>query len=94
MHEILAGSNQDVFEIDGASHTGIENIRELRERAAYAPTQAKVKVYIIDEVHRLSAQAFDGLLKTLEEPPPRVLFVFASTEPHKVPMTILALPTI
>jgi DNA polymerase-3 subunit gamma/tau len=87
---IAEGRTSDIVEIDGASNTGIDDIRVLRERAAYAPTEAKFKIYIIDEVHRLSPQAFDGLLKTLEEPPAHVLFVFASTEPHKVPLTILS----
>lgn len=87
---IGAGKSPDILEIDGASNTGIEDIRALRDRAAYTPTEARFKVYIIDEVHRLSASAFDGLLKTLEEPPPHVLFIFASTEPHKVPATILS----
>jgi DNA polymerase-3 subunit gamma/tau len=78
----------DVIEIDAASHTGVENVRELRERVAYAAGEGRYKVYIVDEVHRLSPQAFDAFLKTLEEPPAHVIFVFASTEPHKVPATI------
>ena len=88
--EIATGRSPDIIEIDGASNTGIDDIRALRERAAYAPAEGRFKVYIIDEVHRLSPNAFDGLLKTLEEPPPHVLFIFASTEPHKLPMTILS----
>ncbi|HEV3312862.1 MAG TPA: DNA polymerase III subunit gamma/tau, partial [Chloroflexota bacterium] len=87
---ISEGRCPDIIEIDGASNTGIDDIRVLRERLAYAPAEGTTKVYIIDEVHRLSPQAFDGLLKTLEEPPPHVLFAFASTEPHKVPLTILS----
>jgi len=87
---IQRGASPDVIEIDGASNTGIDDIRALRERAAFAPSEGRFKVYIIDEVHRLSVQAFDGLLKTLEEPPAHVLFVFASTQPEKVPTTILS----
>ena len=87
---IAEGRCPDIIEIDGASNTGIENIRELRDRASFTPVEARFKVYIIDEVHRLSGNAFDGLLKILEEPPRHVLFVFASTEPHKVPGTILS----
>jgi len=84
------GSGTDVQEIDGASNTGIDDIRSLRENAAYAPSRLRYKVYIIDEVHMLSKQAFNGLLKTLEEPPPRVVFVLATTEPNKIPDTILS----
>jgi DNA polymerase-3 subunit gamma/tau len=85
----IAGSRGfDVLEIDGASHRGIDEIRTLRENVRYAPTQGKHKVYIIDEVHMLTTEAFNALLKTLEEPPPQVVFVFATTEPHKVPPTI------
>lgn len=84
------GKSPDVIEIDGASNNSIDDIRVLRERAAFAPSEGRFKVYIIDEVHRLSGNAFDGLLKTLEEPPLHVLFVFASTEPHKLPATILS----
>ncbi len=87
---IRQGSCPDVIEIDGASNTGIDDIRALRERIAFTPTEARFKIYIIDEVHRLSANAFDGLLKTLEEPPAHVVFIFASTEPQKVPLTILS----
>ena len=84
------GSGTDVQEIDGASNTGIDDIRSLRENAAYAPSRLRYKVYIIDEVHMLSKQAFNGLLKTLEEPPPRVVFILATTEPNKIPDTILS----
>jgi DNA polymerase III subunit gamma/tau len=87
---IAEGRSPDVIEIDGASNNSIDDVRVLRERVAYAPNEGRFKVYIIDEVHRLSGQAFDALLKTLEEPPEHVLFVFASTEPHKVPSTILS----
>lgn len=78
----------DVIEIDAASNTSVENVRDLRERVAYAAGEGRYKVYIVDEVHRLSGAAFDAFLKTLEEPPPHVIFVFASTEPQKVPATI------
>ena len=84
------GSGSDVQEIDGASNTGIDDIRRLRENAAYAPARLRYKVYIIDEVHMLSKAAFNGLLKTLEEPPPHVVFVLATTEPNRVPDTILS----
>ncbi len=85
----IAGSRGfDVLEIDGASHRGIDEIRTLRENVRYAPTHGKHKVYIIDEVHMLTTEAFNALLKTLEEPPPNVVFVFATTESHKVPPTI------
>lgn len=84
------GRALDVIEIDAASNTSVENVRDLRERVAYAAGEGRWKVYIIDEVHRLSAAAFDAFLKTLEEPPPHVIFVFASTEPHKVPATIMS----
>ena len=84
------GSGTDVQEIDGASNTGIDDIRSLRENAAYAPSRLRYKVYIIDEVHMLSKQAFNGLLKTLEEPPPQVVFILATTEPNKIPDTILS----
>jgi DNA polymerase-3 subunit gamma/tau len=82
------GRALDVIEIDAASNTSVENVRDLRERVAYAAGEGRYKVYIVDEVHRLSGAAFDAFLKTLEEPPPHVIFVFASTEPHKVPATI------
>ncbi|MBS4027277.1 MAG: DNA polymerase III subunit gamma/tau, partial [Ignavibacteriales bacterium] len=88
--EITEGRSVDVFEIDGASNRGIDEIRDLRETVRYNPTRAKYKVYIIDEVHMLTTQAFNALLKTLEEPPPYLLFIFATTEIHKVPATILS----
>jgi len=88
--EIAEGSAVDVLEIDGASNTGVDNIRELREAVRYTPASLRTKVYIIDEVHMLSKGAFNALLKTLEEPPPHVVFMFATTEPHKVPQTILS----
>ncbi len=84
------GSGSDVQEIDGASNTGIDDIRRLRENAAYAPSRLRYKVYIIDEVHMLSKAAFNGLLKTLEEPPPHVVFILATTEPNRIPDTILS----
>ncbi len=80
----------DVIEIDGASNRGIDNIRELRETVRYRPAKGRYKVYIIDEVHMLTTEAFNALLKTLEEPPPHVIFIFATTEPHKIPATILS----
>jgi DNA polymerase-3 subunit gamma/tau len=86
--EIAEGSSLDVLEIDGASSRGIDEIREIRENVRYAPSSGRAKVYIIDEVHMLTKEAFNALLKTLEEPPPSVYFVFATTEVHKVPMTI------
>ncbi len=86
--EISDGVNLDVLEIDGASNRGIDEIRELRENVRYAPSGGRAKVYIIDEVHMLTKEAFNALLKTLEEPPPGVYFVFATTEAHKVPATI------
>ena len=88
--EIAGTSSMDVIEIDGASNTGVENIRELREHVSYLPARGRYKVYIIDEVHMLSTAAFNALLKTLEEPPPHVIFIFATTEPHKIPETILS----
>ncbi|MEA5115014.1 MAG: DNA polymerase III subunit gamma/tau [Geobacteraceae bacterium] len=88
--EITAGTSVDVFEIDGASNTGVEDIRELRENIRYLPSRCRFKIFIIDEVHMLSTNAFNALLKTLEEPPPHVKFIFATTEPHKVPITILS----
>jgi DNA polymerase III subunit gamma/tau len=84
------GRSLDVIEIDAASNTSVEDVRDLRETVAYASVGGNYKVYIVDEVHRMSAQAFDAFLKTLEEPPPHVIFVFASTEPHKVPETIMS----
>lgn len=88
--EIASGSSLDVMEIDGASHRGIDDIRIISESVGYAPSRGKFKVYIIDEVHMLTREAFNALLKTLEEPPERVKFFFATTEPHKVPETILS----
>jgi len=85
-----SGRDVDLIEIDAASHTSVENIRELRDEVAYAPMRARYKVYLIDEVHMLSKSAFNALLKTLEEPPPHVVFLFATTEPHKVLDTILS----
>ncbi|OGQ04990.1 MAG: DNA polymerase III, subunit gamma and tau, partial [Deltaproteobacteria bacterium RBG_19FT_COMBO_58_16] len=87
---IASGSSVDVFEIDGASNTGVDNVRELRESVRYVPTRGKYKIYIIDEVHMLSTAAFNALLKTLEEPPPHAAFIFATTEVHKIPATILS----
>ena len=87
---IADGSHLDVIEIDGASNNSVDNIRDLRETAQYAPAQGRFKVYIIDEVHQLSSSAFNALLKTLEEPPPHVKFVFATTEPQKVLPTIVS----
>ncbi len=88
--EIMEGRHVDVIEMDAASHTGIDDIREIIEQVRYAPVSARYKVYIIDEVHMLSTQAFNGLLKTLEEPPPHVKFIFATTEIRKVPITVLS----
>ncbi len=87
---ISRGQSLDVLEIDGASNRGIEEIRELRSKIGFAPAEGKFKVYIIDEVHMLTTEAFNALLKTLEEPPTRVLFIFATTALHKVPKTILS----
>jgi DNA polymerase-3 subunit gamma/tau len=88
--EIAEGRSLDVLEIDGASNRGIDEVRNLRENARYTPARGKRKIYIIDEVHMLTEPAFNALLKTLEEPPPHVLFIFATTEVHKVPATILS----
>ncbi len=88
--EITAGRGIDVFEIDGASNTGVDDIRELRENIRYLPSSSRYKLFIIDEVHMLSTSAFNALLKTLEEPPPHAKFIFATTEPHKIPITILS----
>ena len=88
--DIDAGRYVDLLEIDAASHTGIDNIREVLENAQYAPTAGKYKVYIIDEVHMLSKSAFNAMLKTLEEPPEHVKFILATTDPHKVPVTVLS----
>ncbi|MEC9245189.1 MAG: DNA polymerase III subunit gamma/tau [Pseudomonadota bacterium] len=87
---ILEGRHVDVVEMDAASHTGIDDIRDIIDQVRYAPVSARYKVFIIDEVHMLSNQAFNGLLKTLEEPPPHVKFIFATTEIRKVPITILS----
>ncbi len=88
--EITDGTSMDVMEIDGASNRGIEEIRELRENVRYTPAKSRHKVYIIDEVHMLTREAFNALLKTLEEPPDHIIFIFATTEPHKIPATILS----
>ncbi len=88
--EITQGHSLDVLEIDGASNRGIDEVRELRENIKYLPSHGRYKVYIIDEVHMLTKEAFNALLKTLEEPPAHALFVMATTEPHKVPVTILS----
>ncbi|MCB9799964.1 MAG: DNA polymerase III subunit gamma/tau [Candidatus Omnitrophica bacterium] len=88
--EIAEGRSMDVLEIDGASNRGIDEIRTLRETVKFKPAQGRYKIYIIDEVHMLTTEAFNALLKTLEEPPAHVKFIFATTEPHKVPLTILS----
>jgi len=88
--EITDGISMDVIEIDGASNRGIEEIRELRENVRYTPAKSHYKIYIIDEVHMLTKEAFNALLKTLEEPPSHIIFIFATTEPHKIPATILS----
>ena len=87
---IAAGTSMNVIEIDAASNNGVENIRQIREEVTYRPTEGKYKVYIIDEVHMLSMGAFNALLKTLEEPPSYVIFILATTEAHKIPITILS----
>jgi len=87
---IAAGTSMNVIEIDAASNNGVDNIREIRDEVAYSPTEGKYKVYIIDEVHMLSIGAFNALLKTLEEPPSYVIFILATTEAHKIPVTILS----
>ena len=87
---IAAGTSMNVIEIDAASNNGVDNIREIREEVSYRPTEGKYKVYIIDEVHMLSIGAFNALLKTLEEPPEYVIFILATTEAHKIPITILS----
>ena len=86
--EVTAGNAVDVLEIDGASNTGVNDVREIIENVRYQPAKSRFKIYIIDEVHMLSTSAFNALLKTLEEPPPHVKFIFATTDPHKVPHTI------
>src|SRR5499425_2280431 len=88
--EIAEGRSLDVLEIDGASNNGVEQVRELRETVKYAPASSQFKIYIIDEVHMLSTAAFNALLKTLEEPPAHVKFMFATTDPEKVLPTILS----
>src|SRR5437762_2391432 len=88
--EITGGNSLDVIEIDGASNRGIDDVRELRDNVRYAPAKGRYKIYIIDEVHMLTKEAFNALLKTLEEPPPHVKFIFATTEPDKVLPTILS----
>jgi DNA polymerase-3 subunit gamma/tau len=89
-HEIMQGRSLDVIEVDGASNRGIDHIRELRDNVRYAPARGPFKIYIIDEVHMLTQESFNALLKTLEEPPPHVKFIFATTEPQKVLATILS----
>ena len=88
--EITTGNAADVFEIDGASNNSVDQVRDLRENVKYMPAYSPFKIYIIDEVHMLSTPAFNALLKTLEEPPAHILFMFATTEPHKIPVTILS----
>ncbi len=88
--DITSSGAVDVYEIDGASNNGVEQVRELRDNIKYMPAHSRYKIYIIDEVHMLSTAAFNALLKTLEEPPAHVLFIFATTEPHKIPLTILS----
>ena len=88
--EIAGGNSLDVIEIDGASNNSVEDVRELRDNVRYAPAKGRYKIYLIDEVHMLSSAAFNALLKTLEEPPPHVKFIFATTEPQKVLPTILS----
>ena len=88
--EITESSSLDVLEIDGASNRGINEIRELRENIRYLPSKSPYKIYIIDEVHMLTGEAFNALLKTLEEPPAHVIFIFATTESHRIPITILS----
>jgi DNA polymerase-3 subunit gamma/tau len=86
--EITRGSSPDVIEIDGASNTSVNDVREIKDEVLYAPQSSRKKIYIIDEVHMLSNSAFNALLKTIEEPPPYIIFIFATTEVHKVPATI------
>ena len=88
--EIMAGNAIDINEIDGASNRGIQEIRELKENIRFFPTKSRYKIIIIDEVHMLTTEAFNALLKTLEEPPEHVFFMFATTELHKIPITILS----
>lgn len=87
---VTEGTSMDVMEIDAASNRGIDEIRDLREKVKFAPTEGRYRIYIIDEVHMLTTEAFNALLKTLEEPPSHVIFVLATTEPHKIPLTILS----
>src|ERR671937_2755537 len=87
---IMESRHIDVIEMDAASHNGVEDVRQINEAVRYAPVGARYKVYILDEVHMLSTQAFNALLKTLEEPPPHAKFIFATTEIRKVPITILS----
>ena len=87
---ILEGRSVNVAEIDAASNNGVDNIREIRDQVQYSPTEGKYRVYIIDEVHMLSAGAFNALLKTLEEPPAYVIFILATTEANKIPITVLS----
>src|SRR5690625_540410 len=89
-HGILNGSISDVIEMDAASHTSVDDIRNIRDKIKYASSSVPYKVYIIDEVHMISASAFNALLKTLEEPPPHVVFILATTEAHKIPLTIIS----
>ena len=88
--QIAEGASLNVVEIDAASNNGVENIRDIREQVQYPPTDGRYRVYIIDEVHMLSIGAFNALLKTLEEPPSYVIFILATTEVHKIPITILS----
>ncbi|HEV8375964.1 MAG TPA: DNA polymerase III subunit gamma/tau, partial [Candidatus Polarisedimenticolia bacterium] len=88
--EIAAGASLDVLEIDGASNNSVDDVRELRETVRYAPSRDRYRIFIIDEVHMLSNSAFNALLKTLEEPPPHAIFIFATTEYRKIPVTILS----
>ena len=88
--EITDGISMDVMEIDGASNRGIDEIRDLKEKVNYTPMNSNYKIYIIDEVHMLTPEAFNALLKTLEEPPEHIIFIFATTEPHKIPLTVLS----
>ena len=90
MHKINSGTAIDVVELDAASHNGVDNIRDIIEDVQYPPQEAKYKVYIIDEVHMLSVGAVNAFLKTLEEPPNRVIFILATTDPQKLPITILS----
>ncbi|HQX75853.1 MAG TPA: DNA polymerase III subunit gamma/tau, partial [Thermoflexales bacterium] len=87
---IAEGRSLDIIEIDAASHTSVDDIRELRDKVGFQPSELRYKVYIIDEVHMLSTSAFNALLKTLEEPPPHVVFILATTDPQKIPATVLS----